>query len=69
MNNVIGCFRKGFILFNLFDLDLVVDIIWLKQVCEVGCGFFVFLEFMRGFDGDYSILVMEEVVIRKNCIF
>ena len=56
-------------MFNLFDLDLAADIIWLKQVCEVGCGFSVPLEPMRGLDGDYSILAMEEAAIRKNCTF
>ena len=69
MNNAIGCSRKGPTLFNLFDLDLAADIIWLKQVCEVGCGFSVPLEPMRGLDGDYSILAMEEAAIRKNCTF
>ena len=69
MNNAIGCSRKGPTMFNLFDLDLAADIIWLKQVCEVGCGFSVPLEPMRGLDGDYSILAMEEAAIRKNCTF
>ena len=69
MNNAIGCSRNGPTMFNLFDLDLAADIIWLKQVCEVGCGFSVPLEPMRGLDGDYSILAMEEAAIRKNCTF
>ena len=51
-------------MFNLFDLDLAADI-WLKQVCEVGCGFSVPLEPMRGLDGDYSILAMEEATVQK----
>ena len=69
MNNAIGCSRKGPTLFNLFDLDLAADIIWLKQVCEVGCGFSVPLEPMWSLDGNYSISAMEEAAIRKNCTF
>ena len=60
MNNAIGCSRNGPTMFNLFDLDLAADVIWLKQVCEVGCGFSVLLEPVRGLDGDYSSLAIEE---------
>ena len=47
MNNARGCSGKGPTMFNLFDLDLAADIIWLKQVCEVDCGFSVHVEPMQ----------------------
>ena len=39
MNNAVGITKERPPVFELFDLDLAADILWLQQVCEVGCGF------------------------------
>ena len=69
MNNAIGVAKDRPPVFDVFDLDLAADIIWLKQVCEVGHGFSVLSEPMRCLDGDYSILAMEEAALKKNFTF
>lgn len=69
MNNAIGISNHGPPLFDVFDLDLAADIMWLKQIGEISCGFSAPSEPMRCLDGDYSILAMEEAATRKNCTF
>ena len=44
MNNAIGISRTIPPIFDVFDLNLAADIMWLKQVCEVGFGLSVPLE-------------------------
>ena len=69
MNNAIGISSHGPPMFDVFDLDLAADVMWLKQICEISCGFSAPSEPMRCLDGDYSILAMEEAAVRKNCTF
>lgn len=69
MNNTIGVEKDRPPVFDVFDLDLAADLLWLKQVCEVGCGFSVPSEPMRCLDGDYSILAMEEAALKRNFTF
>ena len=69
MNNATGISNHGPPLFHVFDLDLAVDIMWLKQICEINCGFCAPSEPMRCLDRDYSILAMEKAAIRTNCTF
>ena len=69
INNAIGISNHGPPLFDVFDLDLAADIMWLKQIGEISCGFSAPSEPMRCLDGDYSILAMEEAAMRKNCTF
>ena len=69
MNNAVGVAKDRPPVFDVFDLDLAADMIWLKQVCEVGHGFSVPSEPMRCLDGDYSILAMEEAALKKNFTF
>ena len=69
MNNAIGVAKGRPPVFDVFDLDLAADMIWLKQVCEVGYGFSIPSEPMRCLDGDYSILAMEEAALKKNFSF
>ena len=69
MSNAIGISSHGPPLFHVFDLDLAADIMWLKQICEISCGFCTPSEPMRCLDRDYRILAMEEAAISKNCTF
>ena len=69
MNNAIGITEHQPPVFDLLDLDLAADVVWIRQICEVGCGFSVPSEPMRCLDGDYSILAMEEAALKKNCTF
>ena len=69
MSNAIGISSHGPPLFHVFHLDLAADIMWLKQICEISCGFCTPSEPMRCLDRDYRILAMEEAAISKNCTF
>ena len=53
----------------MFDLDLAADVMWLKHICEISCGFSAPSEPKRYLDRDYSILAMLEAAGRKNCTF
>ena len=69
MNNATGISSHGPPLFHVFDLDLAADIMGLKQICEISCGFCTPSEPMRCLDRGYSILAMENAAIRTNCTF
>ena len=66
MNNAIGISNHGPPLFDGCDLDLAAGVMWLKQICEISCGFSTLSEPMRCLDGDYSILSMEEAANRQS---
>lgn len=66
LNNAIGGSQP---LFSTIDLDLAVDIMWLRQVTEIGCGLSLLPEPMRCLDGDYSIMAMEKAAMLKNIGF
>lgn len=69
INNAIGVAKDRPPVFDVFDLDLAADVIWLKQVCEVGHGFSLPIEPMRCLDTECSILAMEEAALEKNFTF